>query len=70
VKFHWTAAAEAHLDAIYGYVAQDSGTYALRMLDRITKRSEQIGHSRCRVRSCRKRPALFLLDCAPFDAPT
>jgi plasmid stabilization system protein ParE len=43
VKVHWTASAEAHLDAIYAYIAQDSETYALRMVDRITKRSEQIG---------------------------
>jgi len=43
MKVRWTAAAEAHLDAIYSYIAQDSETYALRMVDRITKRSEQIG---------------------------
>ncbi len=43
MKVHWTASAEAHLDAIYSYIAQDSETYALRMVDRITKRSEQIG---------------------------
>jgi len=37
MKVHWTAAAEAHLDAIYSDIAQDSETYALRMVDRITK---------------------------------
>jgi len=43
VKAHWTKAAEAHLDAIYAYIAQDSTTYALRMVERITRRSQQIG---------------------------
>lgn len=43
MKVHWTESAEAHLDAIYAYIAQDSQTYALRMVDRITKRSQQIG---------------------------
>jgi len=26
MKVHWTASAEAHLDAIYNYLAQDSET--------------------------------------------
>ena len=43
MKVHWTETAEAHLDAIYAYIAQDSKTYALRTVDRITKRSIQIG---------------------------
>ena len=30
------------MDAIYAYIAQDSRTYALRTVDRITKRSIQI----------------------------
>jgi len=42
VKVHWTATAEGHLDAIYAFIAQDSPTYALRTVDRITKRSQQI----------------------------
>ena len=42
MKVHWTETAEAHLDAIYAYIAQDSTTYALRTVDRITKRSQQI----------------------------
>ncbi len=36
MKIHWAATAERHLDAIYAYIAQDSPTYALRMVDRIT----------------------------------
>nr|WP_196799707.1 type II toxin-antitoxin system RelE/ParE family toxin [Thioalkalivibrio sulfidiphilus] len=40
---HWTETAEAHLDAIYGYIAQDSETYALRTVDQITRKSQQIG---------------------------
>jgi len=43
MKVHWTETAEAHLDAIYAYIAQDSEAYALRTVDRITKRSQQIG---------------------------
>ncbi len=43
MKVHWTATAEAHLDSIYTYIAQDSKTYALRTVDRITARSQQIG---------------------------
>lgn len=43
MKVHWTETAEAHLDAIYGYIAQDSEAYALRMVDQITRKSQQIG---------------------------
>lgn len=43
MKVHWTATAEAHLDALYAYIARDSKIYALRTVDRITKRSQQIG---------------------------
>ncbi len=34
MKVHWTDAAEAQLDAIYAYIAQNSTTYALRTVDR------------------------------------
>jgi plasmid stabilization system protein ParE len=43
MKVHWTETAEAQLDAIYAYIAQDSETYALRTVERITTRSQQIG---------------------------
>ena len=43
MKVHWTETAEAHLGAIYAYIAQDSKNYALRTVDRITRRSQQIG---------------------------
>ena len=39
---HWTDNAIAHLLDIYEYIAHDSAIYAKRMVDRITKRSEQI----------------------------
>ena len=42
MKVHWTDTAEGHLDAIYAYVAQDSPEYARRMVDRLTRRSQQI----------------------------
>jgi plasmid stabilization system protein ParE len=37
MKIHWTETAEAHLDAIYAHISQDSKTYALGTVDRITK---------------------------------
>lgn len=43
MKVHWTATAGAHLDAIYAYIALDSPEYARRMIDRLTRRSQQIG---------------------------
>jgi plasmid stabilization system protein ParE len=42
MKVHWTDTAQAHLDAIYAYIAQDSPPYAMRMVDRLTRRSQQI----------------------------
>ena len=39
---HWTGTAQDHLHAIYDYIAQDSPEYALRMVDRLTRRSRQI----------------------------
>jgi toxin ParE1/3/4 len=42
MNVHWTDTAEGHLDAIYAYVAQDSPEYARRMVDRLTRRSQQI----------------------------
>ncbi|HPD16070.1 MAG TPA: type II toxin-antitoxin system RelE/ParE family toxin [Planctomycetota bacterium] len=42
MKVHWTDTAQAHLDAIRRYIAQDSVEYALRMVDRLTRRSQVI----------------------------
>lgn len=44
MKVHWTDTAEEHLDAIYAYIALDSPEYAKRMVDRITRRSQQIAN--------------------------
>jgi len=41
MKVHWTDTAEGHLDAIYAYITQDSPEYAKRMVDRLTRRSQQ-----------------------------
>lgn len=41
MRVHWTDAAVGHLLAIYEYIARDSPRYAQRMIDRITRRSEQ-----------------------------
>jgi toxin ParE1/3/4 len=42
MKVHWTDTAEGHLDALYTYIAQDSPEYAKRMVDWLTRRSQQI----------------------------
>jgi len=42
MKVHWTDTAEEHLDAIYAYIALDSPEYAKHIVDRLTRRSEQI----------------------------
>ncbi len=42
MKVRWTETAQDHLDAIYAYIAQNSPEYALRMVDRLTRRSQQI----------------------------
>jgi toxin ParE1/3/4 len=42
MKVHWTDTAQGHLDSIYGYIAQDSVEYALRVVDRLTRRSQVI----------------------------
>jgi plasmid stabilization system protein ParE len=47
MKVHWTDTAERHLDAIHGYIAQDSPEYAKRMVDRLTRRSQQIAKYPC-----------------------
>ena len=42
MKVYWTLNAIKHLTNIYDYIALNSPTYARRMVDRITQRSEQI----------------------------
>ena len=42
MKVFWTEAALAQLQAIYDYISHTSSDYALRMIDRLTKRSIQI----------------------------
>jgi len=43
VRVHWTDTAVEHLRAIHEYIARDSPQYALRIVDRLTRRSQQIG---------------------------
>ena len=43
MKVHWTNAALEHPLSIYEYVSQNSPVYADRIVDRLTRRSEQIG---------------------------
>ena len=43
MKVYWTDQALGHLRAIHDYVAQTSPEYARRTVDRLTRRSEQIG---------------------------
>jgi addiction module RelE/StbE family toxin len=42
VTVHWTDTAREHLRAIHAYIAENSPQYALRMVDRLTRRSQQI----------------------------
>ena len=42
MRVHWTNRALDHLLAIHEYVAQNSEIYANRLVDRLTRRSEQI----------------------------
>jgi plasmid stabilization system protein ParE len=44
LKVVWTEAAIGRLVAVYDYISQDSPFYAQRMVDRLTRRSEQIGN--------------------------
>jgi len=42
MRVHWTDNAIEHLVGIYTYISQNSPVYAKRMVDKITRRSEQI----------------------------
>ena len=42
MRVHWTENAIGHLINIYEYIALNSPTYAKRMVDKITLRSDQI----------------------------
>lgn len=42
MKVHWTDTAREHLRAIHAYIARNSPPYALRIVDRLTRRSQQI----------------------------
>jgi len=42
MNVHWTETAQDHLDAIYAFIGRNSAEYALRMVDRLTRRSQQI----------------------------
>ena len=43
MKVFWTSLAERHLVDIYGFIAETSPEFALRVVDRLTRRSQQIG---------------------------
>ncbi|MDO8283267.1 MAG: type II toxin-antitoxin system RelE/ParE family toxin [Thermodesulfovibrionia bacterium] len=42
MKVHWTDNAEGHLDAIHDYIARNSLEYAKIVVDKLTRRSQQI----------------------------
>jgi toxin ParE1/3/4 len=42
VRVHWTNTAIDHLLSIYEYIAHDSKPYASLLIDKLTRRSEQI----------------------------
>lgn len=43
MRVHWTDTAISHLRSIHAYIGQSSPEYALRIVDRLTRRSQQIG---------------------------
>jgi len=43
VIVHWTATSLRHLDSVHSYIAVDSSHYARETVDRLTRRSAQIG---------------------------
>ena len=42
MNVRWTHTAQEHLASIHAYIAQDSPEYAKHMVDRLTRRSQQI----------------------------
>ena len=44
MRVHWTENAIGHLANIYEYIALNSPVYAMRTVDKITRRSEQIAN--------------------------
>ncbi|MFM6629622.1 MAG: type II toxin-antitoxin system RelE/ParE family toxin [Microcystis panniformis] len=44
MKVFWTETAVNHLSAIYNYISQNSPQYAQRLVERLTRRSEQIAN--------------------------
>lgn len=42
MKVVWSQSAIAQLQSVYDYIARDSERYALRMVDRLTKKSERL----------------------------
>lgn len=45
MNVYWTETAQQHLESIHAYIARDSVEYALRMVDRLTRRSQQISEN-------------------------
>ena len=43
MKVHWTDTAIGHLRSLHAYIGQNSPEYAQRIVDRLTRRSQQIG---------------------------
>jgi addiction module RelE/StbE family toxin len=44
MKVFWTETAVNHLSFIYNYISQNSPQYAQRLVERLTRRSEQIAN--------------------------
>jgi len=57
VRIHWTNTALGHLLSIYEYIGQNSPAYADRVIDRLTRRSEQIEASQIPEDACRSTTA-------------
>ncbi|TKB82853.1 MAG: type II toxin-antitoxin system RelE/ParE family toxin [Nitrospira sp.] len=44
MKVHWTDMAIGHLRSLHAYIGQSSPEYAQSVVDRLTRRSQQIGN--------------------------
>ncbi|MBE9073683.1 type II toxin-antitoxin system RelE/ParE family toxin [Microcystis sp. LEGE 08355] len=44
MKVFWTETAVNHLSSIYNYISQNSPQYAQRLVEKLTRRSEQIAN--------------------------
>jgi plasmid stabilization system protein ParE len=65
VTVHWTDTARDHLQAIHAYIARNSPQYALHVVDRLTRRSQQIAEFPLSGRQVLEGPFRIIYDIKP-----